>query len=184
MINKYLIVIVITMVSFVTGYINSSSDIEKYLDSGTIIDSMAKDFMPVLDDLPKYESIEYKYTHKPMIIFQADSVALIVKYDDNIFESEKKKIDETYTFLNEETEHNYYVPEYEFSVESYDFRIVNEEDKSKMGFPKSFGMIGVSEEKKSIAYLYFYDFDLDIIGGENEKNPMENFVKEYFRYDF
>jgi len=31
------------------------------------------------------------------------------------------------------------------------------------GFPKYFGLIGTSEEKKSIAYLYFYDMDLDSI---------------------
>ena len=45
-------------------------------------------------------------------------------------------------------------------------------------------MIGISEEKKSIAYLYFYDGDLDYIAEENEKNPMANFVKEYFKYKF
>lgn len=55
---------------------------------------------------------------------------------------------------------------------------------SNIKFPKSFGMIGTSEEKKSIAYLYFYDFDLDYIGEKNERDPMANFVKKYFEYDF
>jgi len=45
-------------------------------------------------------------------------------------------------------------------------------------------MIGVSEDKKSIAYLYFYDSDLDYIGDEDEENPMANFIREYFKYKF
>ena len=48
-----------------------------------------------------------------------------------------------------------------------------------MGYPKSFGMIGTSDEKKRIAYLYFYDFDLDV----GEAN-MAQFVKDYFDYEF
>lgn len=44
-------------------------------------------------------------------------------------------------------------------------------------------MIGIADEKKSIAYLYFYDYDLDYIENDNE-SPMVNFVKKYFKYDF
>jgi len=162
---------------------------ENYLNTGKTIDSNAKDIMPELDDLPKYEDIKYRYTHKSLLIFESDSVALIVKYDDNTFESEKKKIDEQYTFLDKKIkssfdESKYYIPEYEFSLKSYDFRVVDENDTSNTEFPKSFGMIGVSEDKKSIAYLYFYDSDLDYIGDEDEENPMANFIREYFKYKF
>ena len=45
-------------------------------------------------------------------------------------------------------------------------------------------MIGMSDEKNSIAYLYFYDSDLDYIGDEEDSQPMASFVKEYFKYDF
>jgi len=40
------------------------------------------------------------------------------------------------------------LPEYEFSVESYTFRVIDENGTSNTDFPKFFGMIGVSEEKK------------------------------------
>ena len=78
----------------------------------------------------------------------------------------------------------YYIPEYEFSVDNYDFRVIDKNGTNNTIFPKSFGMIGVSEDKKSIAYLYFHDGDLDYIGEENEKNPMANFIHEYFEYNF
>lgn len=58
-------------------------------------------------------------------------------------------------------------PEYEFSINSYTFKVVAGNGKGNTQFPKSFGMIETSERKKSIAYLYFYDTDLDIIGSKN-----------------
>jgi len=117
------------------------------------IDSNAKDIMPELVDLTEHENMEYKYTHKSLLIFESHSVALIVSYDDNTFESEKEKLDEQYTFLDEEIKSDfdkskYYIPEYEFSVESYTFRVIDENGTSNMDFPKSFGVIGISEEKK------------------------------------
>ncbi|MEW9079594.1 hypothetical protein [Terrisporobacter glycolicus] len=189
MIKKFLTFIVITFVFCITSCSNSSLSIENYLNSGTSIDSKAKDIMPELEDLSEYEDIKYKYTHKSVLIFESHSVALVVSYNDNTFESEKEKIDEQYTFLDKKIkssfdESKYYIPEYEFSVDSYAFRVVDESDTSNTEFPKSFGMIGISEEKKSIAYLYFYDGDLDYIGDENEKNPMANFVRKYFKYNF
>ncbi len=45
-------------------------------------------------------------------------------------------------------------------------------------------MIGTSDDKKSIAYLYFYDSDLDYISKKDRGTSMEGFVKEYFDYDF
>lgn len=187
--KKYLIVLAITCIFCITGCSNSSSNIENYLKSGTPIDSKAKEIMPSLEDLPKYEDIEYKYTEKSMLILKSHSVALSVSYDYDTFESEKEKLDEQYTFLDKKISSDfdkskYYIPEYEFSVQSYTFRVIDKKNTSNTEFPKFFGMIGVSEEKKSIAYLYFYDEDLDYIAEENEKNPMANFVKEYFKYNF
>lgn len=187
--KKYLIFMVITFSLFITGCSNKSLNAENYLNTGTTIDSKAKDIMPDLEELPEYKNIEYKYTHKSIIIFESHSVALIVNYDDNTFESEKDKLNKQYTFLDEKIKsefdkNKYYIPEYEFSVESYTFRVIDREGTPNTKYPKSFGMIGISEEKKSIAYLYFYDDELDYIGEENEKEPMDKFVKEYFKYDF
>ncbi|GAA0086413.1 hypothetical protein UT300007_28530 [Clostridium sp. CTA-7] len=187
--KKYFIFIAIAFSLFITGCSNKSLNAEDYLNSGTLIDSKAKYIMPELEDLPEYKNIEYKYTHKSMLIFESHSVALIVSYDDNTFESEKEKLNEQYTFLGEKIKSEfdkskYYIPEYEFSVERYTFRVIGKDCAPNTKYPKSFGMIGISEEKKSIAYLYFYDEDLDYIGDENEKEPMAKFVKEYFKYDF
>ena len=187
--KKYLIIILIAFILCITGCSKSSSNTEDYLNSGTSIDSNAKDIMPTLDDLPEYQNIAYKYTHKSMFIFESHSVALIVNYDDKTYKSEKDKLAEKNIFLNKKVvfnadESKYIIPEYEFAINSYNFKVVDGNEKSNTQFPKSFGMIGTSEEKKSIAYLYFYDTDLDYIGEKDDKYPMANFVKEYFKYDF
>lgn len=187
--KKYLIITLIALVFFVTGCIKSSSNIKNYLNSGRTIDTNAKDIMPNLNNLPKHESIAYEYTHAKILIFEADSVVLVVKYDDKTYQSEKDKLAERYTFLEEKVKSDYdeskdLIPEYEFSINSYTFKVVAENEKDHTLFPKSFGMIGTSEEKKSIAYLYFCDFELDYIGKENKEHPMANFVNTYFEYDF
>lgn len=187
--RKYLIIIMVVIILSITGCSRSSSNIKKYLNSGARIDTYAKDFMPAIEDLPKYKDISYRYKHKSIILFESDSMTLVVEYDDETYESEKEKLANKYNFLNEKIpskydEDLYFIPEYQFSINSYNFKVVEGNDKSKAEYPKSFGIIGTSDENKSIAYLYFYDQDLDYIGYKEETHPMANFVKQYFKYDF
>lgn len=91
---KISIVILITFFLSITGCSNSSSNIESYLNTGTSIDSKAKDVMPSLEDLPEYTNIEYRYTQNSIYVFKSHSFVLIVEYNDDIFESGKKKLDE------------------------------------------------------------------------------------------
>lgn len=187
--KKYLIIILITFILCINSCSKSSSNLEKYLKSGTPIDSKAKDVMPTLQDLPKYQNVVYQYTHKSIILFESDSVALVVNYDDETYKREKDKLAEKYIFLDKKVGFNNeegraIIPEYKFSINSYNFRVVEESGKQRAEFPKFFGIIGTSEEKKSIAYLYFYDTDLDCIGEKDDNNPMASFVKEYFEYEF
>ncbi|WP_061994798.1 hypothetical protein [Clostridium sp. ATCC 25772] len=193
--KKCSIILLIVLISCVTGCSKVNSDIESYLNTGSNIDSNAKDFMPKLDDLPTYKDITYKYTNKSMVIFQAHSVVLVVSYDDETYKNEKAKLEEKYNFLDskvsldsmynvDDGEDKYVIPEHEFLINSYNFRVADENEKNNRKFPKAFGMIGTSDKEKSIAYLYFYDQDLDYIGDKDEKQPMANFVKTYFKYKF
>ncbi|WP_205758522.1 hypothetical protein [Lysinibacillus sp. SGAir0095] len=182
--KKLLTVTILLMITFlfvVTGCSKTSKDIEKYLNTGSGIDAPAKQMMPTLDQLPVYEKIEYRYTKKTMLFFQSHSVALIVNYDEQTFENENEKLAENFTFstMTSATTDEASTPDYQFVINSYTFKIVDENE-----FPKSFGMIGTSDKEQSIAYLYFYDFDLDSIGEEDNSNPMPEFVNDYFNYDF
>ncbi|WP_430832772.1 hypothetical protein [Clostridium butyricum] len=188
-IKKYLIIIILMFVCSSIGCSNSNSNIKEYLSRDNKIDSKAKDVMPSLESLLEYEDIKYVSTHRSMVLFESDSIALIVSYDDDTYENEKSKLDDDYVFLKQEVkskfdETKYYITENEFSINSYKFRVIDDTQSSNIEYPKSFGIIGTSDEKNSIAYLYFYDFDLDYIGKEDKDSSMANFVKEYFKYDF
>jgi len=111
---------------------------------------------------------------------------LVISYDEETYISEKKRIEESTDFLEEvvfttDDVVSYFLPEPEFSINSYHFRVV----KSDLGYyPKYFGMIATSDEKNTIAYLYFKDGDLDVISINRKEGEMKKFVEEYFKYDW
>lgn len=161
---------------------------EEYLNSGNMIDTPAKKFMPDLDMLPIDYGIYYKYNHIYMVLFETDTLTLVVNYNEETYTKEKERLLDQYTYLDHKVisdydSEKYYIPEYEFKVNNYDFKVADEYETYKAQYPKSFGMIGFSDKNKSIAYLYFYDTDLDYISSDNE-SPMSDFVKKYFKYDF
>jgi hypothetical protein len=189
--KRHLCILVIVLIMSFTGCSKSSTNINKYLNSGANIDTEAKDFMPVIEDLPKYHDISYKYNRISGLLSDTDTMTLVVSYDEETYKKEKAKLKEEYKFLNQKVvsdfdNSKYYIPDYEFLINSYDFKVVDENENYKAKYPKSFGIIGTSDEEKSIAYLYLYDFDLDYIGEieDNENNDMINFINRYFKYDF
>lgn len=138
--------------------------------------------LPELDSLPDYEGIYYQYRHKRMVLFSADSLLLVITYDKETYIAEKKKL-EQYSFLDHIVgyDETYFIPEHKFSINSFTFRVLDQVD-DKFFYPKRFGMIATSDEKNSIAYMYFDDIDLDFISENTIKGRMERFVKEYYRY--
>lgn len=187
--KKYYFIFISVLILISFGIVHSNStNLKKYLNSGTNIDSYAKNFMPAIKDLPEYQNISFKYNHFSLILLGTGGITLVVKYNEETFENEKKKLAEKYKYLDHKVLSNfdrskYYIPEYEFSINNYIFKVVDSSENYQAEYPKSFGMIGISEEEKSIAYLYFLDLDLDYIEEDNE-NPMAVFVKKNFKYDF
>jgi hypothetical protein len=186
--KKYLFILIIVLILSFTACNKSSTNVKKYLNSGGKIDTYAKSFMPAINDLPKYQDMSYKYNRFSSILSDTDTMTLAVHYDEETYKKEKEKLEEKYRYLEQKVvsdfdKSKYYIPDYEFSINSYNFRVANGNDNYSAKYPKSFAMLGTSDEKKSIAYLYFYDYDLDYIENDSE-NPMGKFVKKYFKYDF
>lgn len=169
--------------------IHVDTDIEHYMDSGERIDEFASDVLPHLENLPSYMDIQYQFYIKDGF-FVTETMLLTVTYDKTTYEAEKEKIGETYSFLSyvvadedDDDDHpEYIIPDYEFTVGSYDFKVVAAEGNEQDVYPHYFGMIGVSDELRSIAYLYYYDQDLDYISETQGEEPMQKFVEEYFPY--
>lgn len=184
--KKFFSIVLIILPFCFIGCSKSNSNIDEYLNSGEVIDNFAKSFMPKIEELPESNTIEYRYTNNSIIISQSDSIALVVSYDDSTYE--KEKLNGQYTYLDKPVYDydidSFLIPENEFKVNSYTFRVASGNDSYTADYPKSFGMVGTSDEKKSIAYLYFYDSDLDYISKKDNRTSMLEFVKEHFDYDF
>jgi hypothetical protein len=133
--------------------------------------------LPELDSLPEYEDIYYQYYTEN--VDYTDTMLLVVTYDQETYETEKNGLDQAYAFFGhiayDEHTNEAVLTEYEFTIGTYDFRVVD-----GGAYPKYFGMIATSDEKKSIEYLYFYNQSLDYIGGQ----PMADFVQRRFPYNW
>ena len=144
------------------------------------------ELFPDLDALPSYKDVFFSYRKSEQEIFITKTILLAVSYDEKIYASEKNCIENSTDFLEEAvfsrgggTE--YYLPEPKFTINSFNFRVV---ENSQPDYPKFFGMVAMSDEKNTIAYLYFSDVDLDYISMNTTEGEMKKFVEKHFKYDW
>lgn len=183
--RKILLILVSVFLTFMCcSCVKTDNNIENYADD--IEKYQADLFMPNLEDIGEYKTAEY-FTRKDETIFPEYSMQLIVKYDQETYFKEKERLETAYTYLDKPQKPDYdddvyTIPIEEFSSAEFDFKIAVFEDTV---FPKNFGMIGVSDEKLEIAYLWVYDQDLDYIceTDENEVKAMNEFIEYHFSLD-
>ena len=146
-------------------------------------------FMPKLEDLPKYKNVFYQYTKGESFIFGENTFTFVIEYDEDIYKKEKARLYEDYEFydVGEKDQFLYErgIPENQFSVNSYNFKIAKSYKKEPINYLFSdLAMIGTSDEKKSIAYLYYTNYMHINLAEDREEDVMANFVKDTFKYDF
>ena len=156
----------------------------------------AKILMPKLTEISDYSSASFAYqnTYESLLLdFKAYTISLFLTYEDN-YQSIKETTNEKYETLYLNKERSDFML-CEFDYKGYDLRIVPDltywTNKDGEGFPtvKSFMLVGFNDSKRTIAYLYFYDFDLDCISYEGsfesatyefKLKEMRRFLKTYF----
>ena len=171
------ILIMVTLCSCV----RTDRNIENY--PADIVKYQATLFMPNLDEIGDYKDANY-FVRKDESIFPEYSMQLVIKYDEEIFLKEKERLEGAYTYLDKPQkldgdEDFYTIPIEAFSFAGFDFKIAVFEDTV---YPKNFGMVGISDEKCEIAYLWIYAVDLDYIckADENEIKAMSEFMEYHF----
>jgi hypothetical protein len=183
-----IIVVILFILLIFSGCSKTDKNIEHYLKSGHEIDTYAANVLPSIDSLPAYKSIDFQYYDHIVLLYESEAMVLVVSYDKDTYEDEKVKLDTKYSFLDHDVTTNidskdvYTIPEYDFTYKGYRFRVVTGTANDSSEYPKFFGLVATSDEKRSIAYLYFYDSDLDCISDSKDNQPMAEFIKEYFNY--
>ena len=166
--------ICLTSCEMVTG---KSFDFKKYEEYRNKVGSAygtAKGLLPPVDELGNYETVQFAYKQVAYFFFQSEGISLFLDYNEENYALAKSYVEENYTFIDDsdtvaKADYKYYqFPVASFEYKEYSFRIaptpqVSESSEEPYYMCKSFVMIGYNESLLSVAYLYFYDFDIDYL---------------------
>ena len=158
-----LCLVVILSVSGCSKYINET-DTEIY-------NKMAakNEVMPETDEIGSYTEV---YTNKNIYnqvapIFKSETYTLIAKYEKEGYESQKSIVSEKYSIESSGED----ADSSSFDLDGFRFSLLSEQ---YIDYPKTLYFIGFNDADRAVAYIYFYDQDLDVIDQSYDK-----FLREY-----
>ena len=125
-------------------------------------------------NIGEYEDVYFQLYHQNMLIFASDATTLVATYSDTEYAKQVEKLQQEITFL----EKSQYGVHGDFDINNWHFEVCTPE---KTELPKDFAMIAFNDKECKIAYLEFYDKDLDRI---SEDDGMVGFIDFYFKYKF
>lgn len=132
-----------------------------------------------IEEMGDYEKLEFRVRDYYFLFFRSIGTMYIAQYNDSNYQKQKQVI-ENRTYLEEPIagcgDPAYIIPETQIEKNNWIFKI--EDNLEKNDFPHKIYMIGYNDEKKSIAYMSFYDFDQDYI------ESLDEFIDEYFNHSF
>ena len=126
--------------------------------------------MPTRDELGDYVSLHSLCHYESELFFSWEGWNLIVEYTAENYASQKTQVEGKYTFKDHPyNPYKYHLSEndspYETTVGAFFFRGLDDlayfGDSKSENFPKLVYMIGFNDKEHKIAYVRFYDSDLD-----------------------
>lgn len=96
-----------------------------------------------------------------MAIFSQEAYTTIVKYDKDNFQSQKSNIESNHKFYSVPVDDGDAEPI--FSYEGFSFRV-----ELSDWYPKEMNLVGINDSTNEIAFITFYDYDLDTIDDYEE----------------
>ena len=126
--------------------------------------------LPTTDEIGDDPVVSTLCHYEREAFFFWESHILIARYSDDAYEQEKAALDQKYSFRTAADKKNFELRTAddfwrsglspEFRLDGYRFYLLRE---SEYGFPHEIYLIGMNDVKKAIAYVGFYDSDLDSI---------------------
>lgn len=133
-------------------------------------------FMPNLLDLPPYQFAE-------VLLFEnydsGKSINLVITYSEDEYAFAKDSISSKLVFLEDPLmEYDYYiVPQVEFEYKGFVIKVVSDDN---FDYPEQFGMLGYSDAKFQISFLFFFNSTLHQLS--NRSDRMTLFMSSDFRF--
>lgn len=172
-----LILIAFVFVSAVTFFLVGFTRVKRYegaqAERNYAVAVGENTLMPKISELGSPEEIEYNKAVSSAAIFVSEADHLICRYTDEDYEVQKARLEEGYVFQNEPIYSDDALCQPEVTIDEYRFRMLSLEAYSQeLYYPKEVMLVGYSEEAKEIAYIFFYDIDLDFI------SSLEEFIED------
>ncbi len=139
-----------------------------------------KSFLPSLDEFDNSKNFEYYRFRKIVLFFEQNAYNLKVAYNNDEYVKEKLNLDKKYDFYEDEIVVEDYDDEdvghkkANFRVGNYSFRtVVLPDEINVLYYPKEMLFIGTNDLEQKIVYLYYEDFERDLIN-----TTLDEFVVE------
>jgi len=129
---------------------DNAEEINEYYNKN---DSLNYDFD--FEKFGEYKNIS-NYKYHSMAIFSQEAYTTIVKYDKDNFQSKKSDIESNHKFYSVPVDDGEAEPV--FSYGGFSFRV-----ELSDWYPKEMNLVGINEATNEIAFITFYDYDLDTI---------------------
>lgn len=126
--------------------------------------------LPTQAELEACESYRFDYTAKRASIFESHAYTMICKYSKEGYMAQKDMVNGKYKpYTGDIPGGGNTTLDKEFELDGFSFTAVEGGD-----YPKRMLFVGCSDSTNEIAYIYFYDTDLDYISGT---------ILEFIQYD-
>ena len=134
-----------------------TSDAEQYRRYLSKVEYAAS-YMPDIAACGDPSSMTATYQHDYLLFFDKYSVGLFLAYTEDEYEAQKQAILSSYTFFDAEDE---VASDRDAAVGGFDLRLVDAE--YPLSTVKTGLLIGTNDADCEICYLFYYDFDLDVL---------------------
>ena len=158
-------ILILTLVSFAfLGFFGPTVEFRSFENAEEINeyynknDSLNDDFD--FEKFGEYKNIS-NYKYHSMAIFSQEAYTTIIKYDKDNFQSKKSNIESNHKFYSVPVDDGEAEPI--FSYEGFSFRV-----ELSDWYPKEMNLVGINESTNEIAFITFYDYDLDTIDDYEE----------------
>ena len=118
--------------------------------------------LPDLLELGDPSAIECYKVSSFAFIFSWETDHLICRYTQEEYDAQKARLDSVYEFETKNLTEDDTISQSMIDIDGYHFRMLSPEEHD-LYFPKNVFLIGYSDTAREIAYLEFYDGDLDYI---------------------
>lgn len=121
-------------------------------------------YLPSVNEMGEYSDLNYKCQTISAVFFVSKAYTLKATYNEEEFEKQKDIINTEMVFQDkiiEKADEDTIEKEASFEIDDFKFRMLSEE--YELDYPKEIVFVGISEEKKEIAFVVFSDPDLDYI---------------------